>query len=86
MIGIANLKTMIKARQVKSGMGAMDFVMRSGFGVTQKNKMVNEQISEAGPASAIPHSLIIEIFKNFVIDTKNLKNKKTCQRNHNEYL
>ncbi|UWV82356.1 C5 methylase (MAV1virus-like) protein [Mycoplasmopsis cynos] len=47
MIGISSLKKMIKARTVKSGMGGMDFVMRSGKNA-QKNKMTNEQLSEAG--------------------------------------
>ncbi|WP_199267018.1 C5 methylase (MAV1virus-like) protein [Mycoplasma sp. NEAQ87857] len=66
MIGLASIKKMIKARSVKSGMGGMDFVMRSQKQYTQKNKMVNEQLSEAGPASSIPHPLIFEIFKQFL--------------------
>ncbi|WP_406618112.1 C5 methylase (MAV1virus-like) protein [Mycoplasmopsis lipophila] len=66
MIGIASLKKMIKARNTNSGMGAMDFVMRSGKQINQKNKMVNEQLSESGPASAIPHKLIYAIFKHFI--------------------
>lgn len=66
MLGLASLKKMIKARNAKSGMGAMDFVMRSGKTINQKNKMVNEQLSEAGPASAIPHLLLKEIFMSFL--------------------
>jgi len=65
MIGLAHLKTMIKARNAKSGMGGMDFVMRNANKNYQKNKMVNEQLSEAGPASAIPYELIRDIFKHF---------------------
>ncbi|MEG1146752.1 MAG: hypothetical protein RSD06_05350 [Bacilli bacterium] len=65
MIGLSSLTKMIKARNVKSGMGGMDFVMRQNKTIVQKNKMINEQISESGPASAIPHKLIIEIFKSF---------------------
>lgn len=72
MIGLANLKTMIKARNAKSGMGAMDFVMRNSKSPAQKNKKVNEQISEAGPASAIPPDLIKEVFGQF-ITSKELK-------------
>ncbi|WP_027120998.1 hypothetical protein [Mycoplasma leonicaptivi] len=67
MIGIASLGKMIKARNVKSGMGAMDFIQRQKAPV-QKNKMVNEQICEAGPASAIPHSLILDIFNQILKD------------------
>lgn len=65
MLGLASIKKMIKARNAKSGMGGMDFVMKNQKTYSQKNKMVNEQLSEAGPASAIPHGLIKEIFKNF---------------------
>lgn len=64
MIGISSIQKMIKARKVKSGMGAMDFIQRQKTPV-QKNKMSNEQICEAGPASAIPHSLILDIFNTF---------------------
>ncbi|MGZ9755496.1 hypothetical protein ACXYRO_01895 [Mycoplasma sp. 4013] len=69
MLGLASLNRMIKARKVKSGMGAMDFVQRYKTPV-QKNKMVNEQICEAGPASAIPHSLIIDIFNQILNDVE----------------
>ncbi|WP_036437903.1 hypothetical protein [Mycoplasmopsis gallinarum] len=65
MIGLASINKMIKARKVKSGMGGLDFVMKMQKAPIQKNKMVNEQLSEAGPASAIPHSLIKEIFWHF---------------------
>ncbi|KNG79510.1 C5 methylase (MAV1virus-like) protein [Mycoplasma sp. HU2014] len=64
MIGLASISKIIKARKVKSGMGAMDFIQRSKTPV-QKNKMVNEQICEAGPASAIPHDLVNDIFEQF---------------------
>ena len=64
MIGISSLNKIIKARKVKSGMGAMDFIQRQKTPL-QKNKMSTEQICEAGPASAIPHSLILNIFNNF---------------------
>lgn len=64
MIGMANLNKMIKARNVNSGMGGMDFVMKNNT-IKQKDKMSNEQISESGPASAIPHDLIRDIFKYF---------------------
>ncbi len=65
MIGLANINKMIKARNVKSGMGGMDFVMRSQKQTNMKNKKTSRQISEAGPASAIPKALIKEIFSNF---------------------
>ena len=65
MIGLASLNKMIKARNVKSGMGAMDFIQRQTTPPYQKNKKTNEQISESGPASAIPHSLIAHIFSYF---------------------
>lgn len=65
MIGLANIKKMIKARNVKSGLGAMDFVMRSSKQPSMKNKKTNLQISEATPASAIPPKLIRTIFKYF---------------------
>lgn len=82
MIGLASLRKMIKARNTNSGMGAMDFVMRSQKTISQKNKMVNEQLSEAGPASAIPHKLIYKIFLNFIdINKTSFSNKK-----HNEEL
>lgn len=64
MIGLASLQKIIKARKAKSGMGAMDFVQKNQS-IRQKNKKSNEQICEAGPASAIPHSLIKEIFSFF---------------------
>ena len=64
MIGLASVNKMIKARNVKSGMGAMDFIQRKNT-PHQKNKKTNEQISESGPASAIPHSLIQAIFSHF---------------------
>ncbi|MFV8418733.1 hypothetical protein [Mycoplasma sp. Sp33II] len=73
MIGLASIKKMIKARNAKSGMGGMDFVMRNSNQYTQKNKMVNEQLSEAGPASAIPHKLINAIFQAFLDELKNKK-------------
>lgn len=69
MIGLSSLNKMIKARSVKSGMGGMDFVMRSNKNI-QKNKMTNEQLSEAGPASAIPHDLIDAIFSAFLDEIK----------------
>lgn len=78
MLGLASIKKMIKARNVKSGMGAMDFVMRSQGAYTQKNKMVNEQLSEAGPASAIPHKLIYAIFQAF-LDEYNKTNTPLSQ-------
>ena len=64
MIGLGSLNKMIKARKAKSGMGAMDFIQR-GKTPQQKNRKSNEQISESGPASAIPDKLIFELFKNF---------------------
>lgn len=66
MIGLASIQKIIKARNVNSGMGAMDFVMRSQKNIYLKNKKVNEQLSEAGPASAIPEKLIFEIFVSFL--------------------
>ncbi|WP_180336880.1 hypothetical protein [Mycoplasmopsis pullorum] len=68
MIGLASIKKMIKARNVNSGMAGMDFVMRNvnNKTPTQKNKMRNEQLSEAGPASAIPHKLINTIVLQFL--------------------
>lgn len=74
MIGISSLNRIIKARKVNSGMGAMDFIQRQKTPI-QKNKMSTEQICEAGPASAIPHSLILDIFNNFhsyIIHNKNI--------------
>lgn len=68
MIGLANIKKIIKARNVKSGLGGMDFVMRSSKTPTMKNKKTNHQVSEATPASAIPPSLICDIFNNFKFD------------------
>ena len=70
IIGLANIKKMIKARNVKSGLGAMDFVMRSGKQPTMRNKKTNYQISEATPASAIPPTLINAIFNYFTIGFK----------------
>lgn len=64
MIGIASINKMIKARKVKSGMGGMDFVMRKN-NIKQVDKMSTHQVCEAGPASAIPHSLMHDIFTNF---------------------
>ena len=64
MLGLASINKMIKARNVKSGMGAMDFIQRQSSPY-QKNKKTNEQISESGPASAIPHPLIAHIFSYF---------------------
>jgi hypothetical protein len=75
MIGLASLKKMIKARNVNSGMGGMDFVMNSAKKVSQKNKMTTEQISEAGPASAIPHKLIESIFVQFLDNLNKNSNK-----------
>lgn len=69
MIGLASINKMIKARNVKSGMGAMDFIQRKNT-VQQKDKKVNEQISESGPASAIPHLLIAQIFSYFNFQSK----------------
>lgn len=74
MIGISSLQKIIKARNVKSGMGGMDFVQRNRT-PQQKNKKSNEQICESGPASAIPHKLIYHIFKCFDYDLK-LREKK----------
>lgn len=68
MIGLASLNKMIKARNVNSGMGGMDFVMRAGKSPSQKNKKTSIQLSEAGPASSIPYSLIQDIFSNFDFD------------------
>ena len=65
MIGLANIKKIIKARKVKSGLGGMDFIMRNAKQPSMKNKKTNAQISEATPASAIPSNLIKDIFKNF---------------------
>ncbi len=66
MIGLSSLKKMIKARNVNSGMGGMDFVMRNGkSSQTQKDKKTPMQLSEAGPASSIPYKLIRDIFSNF---------------------
>lgn len=77
MIGLANIGKILKARNVKSGMGGMDFVQRQKL-IVQKNKKSNEQICEAGPASAIPHKLIIEIFNYFFnyLDFKIVKNNE----------
>ena len=69
MIGLASVNKMIKARNVKSGMQAMDFIQRKNT-PHQKNKKTNEQISESGPASAIPHSLIEHIFSYFNFQSK----------------
>ena len=68
MIGLANIKKIIKARNVKSGLGAMDFVMKSSKQLQMKNKKQTFQVSEATPASAIPPLLIREIFKYFKIN------------------
>ncbi len=68
MIGLANIKKMIKARNAKSGLGAMDFVMKSSKQLLMKNKKHSFQTSEATPASAIPPLLIQEIFKYFKIN------------------
>lgn len=82
MIGLSSIKKMIKARKVKSGMGAMDFIMKQPKLYTQKNKLTTEQLCEAGPASAIPHELIIHIFSYFydvdsikIKDIDNIKEK-----------
>ncbi|MCF0218086.1 MAG: hypothetical protein HUJ42_03555 [Malacoplasma sp.] len=64
MIGISSINKMIKARNVNSGMGGMDFVQRQKTPI-QKNKMSTEQICESGPASAIPHKLVTHIFSYF---------------------
>ncbi|MGL4616684.1 MAG: C5 methylase (MAV1virus-like) protein [Mycoplasmoidaceae bacterium] len=66
MIGLASINKIIKARSAKSGMGGMDFVMKQkGNNIYQKNKKVNEQLSESGASSAIPPSLINTIFSYF---------------------
>lgn len=65
MIGIASLNKMIKARNAKSGMGGLDFVQKNFKTYKQVDKKSNEQVCEAGPASAIPHDLIKEIFGYF---------------------
>lgn len=82
MIGLSSIQKMIKARNVKSGMGAMDFIQRQKTPI-QKNRKTNEQICEAGPASAIPHSLVMEILNTFnehIIGTHNI-NIKNIQEN-----
>ena len=66
MIGLSSINKIIKARNTKSGMGGMDFVMKQqGATLYQKNKKVNEQLSESGSSSAIPYSLIVNIFSYF---------------------
>lgn len=68
MIGISSINKMIKARNVKSGMGGLDFVMKqSKSKISQKDKKTPIQLSEAGPASHIPSKLIQDIFKEFEI-------------------
>lgn len=66
MIGLASIKKIIKARNTKSGMGGLDFVMKqNNLKCKQQNKFSTHQLSEAGPASAIPYKLIIDIFSYF---------------------
>lgn len=65
MIGFSSINKMIKARNVKSGMGGMDFVMKQQKVITNKNKKTPIQLSEASPASHIPSKLIKDIFRNF---------------------
>lgn len=88
MIGLASINKMIKARNVKSGMGGMDFVMRQNKKVySQKNKMTNEQLSEAGPASAIPHNLIYDILQHFLPSKiEPIKNKNLIQNDNSLQL
>lgn len=79
MLGLASLTKILKARKVESGMGAMDFIQRNKT-PNQKNKKVNEQICESGPASAIPHLLIKHIFEYFQFD-ESLKQKNNSDEN-----
>ena len=87
MIGLASINKMIKARNVNSGMGGMDFIQRKNTPY-QKNKKTNEQISESGPASAIPHSLIEHIFSYFNFKWKkiNLISLINQENNFNDTL
>lgn len=59
---IAQLNLIKKKRNFKTGIGGLDFLKP-----TKKSKPFStEQIGEAGPASAIPHDLIREIFSYFL--------------------
>ena len=57
-------------------MGGLDFVMKqnSNTKYKQTNKFSTYQLSEAGPASAIPYKLIIDIFSYFSEDDQIDKN------------
>lgn len=49
IIGLSKIDKIIKARNTNSGMGGMDFVSKQNQKpIHQKNKKVNEQISESG--------------------------------------
>lgn len=76
MLGISSITKMLKARNVKSGMGGMDFVQKSLKSPKQINKKSSEQICEAGPASAIPHKLIKHIFSYFEFELHKNQNNK----------
>lgn len=65
MLGLSSLNKMIKARNVKSGMGGLDFVNKIQPIKNLKNKKTTEQIGEGGMASAIPYELILDIFSYF---------------------
>lgn len=55
--GVLAMSSVNKLSKINDGTNSKVYI--------QKNKMVNEQISEAGPSSAIPHNLIMDIFKYF---------------------
>lgn len=66
IIGLSKIDKIIKARNTNSGMGGMDFISKQNQKpIYQKNKKVNEQISESGSSSSIPYSLIKDIFTYF---------------------
>ncbi|URM52992.1 hypothetical protein [Mycoplasma sp. SG1] len=70
IIGISSLKTIIKARKVKSGMAGMDFIsLNDTKKISIKNKLTNEQINEGGITSSIPYKLINDIFCYFNNET-----------------
>lgn len=76
MIGLASIKKIIKARNAKSGMGGLDFVMKQNiFKHKKQNKFSTHQLSEAGPASAIPYKLILDIFSYFNDENEELSYK-----------
>lgn len=70
---IAQLNLIRKKRKFQTGIGGLDFLKP-----TKKSKPFStEQIGESGPASAIPHELIREIFAYFLNEMEANEYEKT---------